>query len=141
MARGNQEPLDPEERTATPTVIPVLMVAGPSSRPESRRSDPCCMSYGLRDPCSRARSCRSCMPAQLRTCVRSCSASAPRAARVHRRSSSGIVISLVLNAISGNAFTQTTSSCQAELNAFFEAALLVDFYLDCLRFLAARCSR
>ena len=59
------------------------MVAGPSSRPKSRRSDPCCMSYGLRDPCSRARRFRSYMPARLRTCARSCSALAPRAARVH----------------------------------------------------------
>jgi hypothetical protein len=42
---------------------PVFMVAGPSSRPKSRRSDPCCMPYGLRDPDSRARSCRSYMPA------------------------------------------------------------------------------
>ena len=60
-----------------------------------------------------------------------------------RRSSSGIVISLVLvlNAIFWNAFTQTTSSCQAELNGFFEAALLVDFYRACLSFLGARCSR
>jgi hypothetical protein len=42
------------------------MVAGPRSRSKSRCSDPCCMPYGLRDPCSRARSCRSCMPARLR---------------------------------------------------------------------------
>jgi hypothetical protein len=61
-----------------------------------------------------------------------------------RRSSSGIVISLGPNAIYWKAFTQTnvaTSSCQAELNGFFEAALLVDFYRACLSFLGARQGR
>ena len=60
------------------------------------------------------------------------------------RSSSGIVISLGPNAIYWKAFTQTnvaTSSCQAELNGFFEAALLVDFYRACLSFLGARQGR
>ncbi len=52
----------------------LFTVAGPSSRSKSRCSDPCCMPYGLRDPRSRARSRRSCMPARLRTCKRSCSA-------------------------------------------------------------------
>ena len=47
-------------------LLQLFMVAGPSSRSKSRCSDPCCMPYGLRDPCSRARSCRSCMPARLR---------------------------------------------------------------------------
>jgi hypothetical protein len=66
----------------------VLMAAGPSSRSKSRRSDPCCMSPRLGDPRSRARSCRSCMPAQLRTRARSCRASAPRAARAHAQAGS-----------------------------------------------------
>jgi len=57
-----------------------------------------------------------------------------------RRSSSGVVISLGSSAIFWKAFTQTTvatSSCQAELNGFFEAALLVDFYRASLSFLGS----
>jgi hypothetical protein len=80
----------------------LFMVAGPSSRSMSRCSGPCCMPYGpcdvalpvfensdqfvreRRDPRSRARSRRSCMPARPQrphNCARSCSASAPRDAR------------------------------------------------------------
>ena len=73
----------PPPRPRLPHEDIMFMVAGPSSRSKSRCSDPCCMPYGLRDPRSRNRSRRSCMPARLRTCARLCSASAPRAARVH----------------------------------------------------------
>jgi hypothetical protein len=55
-----------------------------------------------------------------------------------RKSSSGVILTLGTSVIYWKSFTQTTvatSSCEAELNGFFEATMLVEFYRSCFSFL------